>query len=118
MTAIDVQVERDDVDRALEQFLAGVGLEHCCPVQHALQAHVDRPAVVFQASWHLGARDKVAATAGVALPDGAVAFIAKFDAWARTIRGRVLIGGEDFTAVKDAVAGRPGALQFSVAVPA
>jgi len=116
MTIITATDEPNDVDVAIEQG-DGRNPQYGCPVQRALQRDVERLAVVFTASWHLGAQDKVLATKGVALPADVVAFIAAFDAWAKAVRHRMLMNGEDLETAKAAAAGRPAGLQFSVELP-
>jgi hypothetical protein len=114
--AFAVQVQSSDVDAAIEQIAHGAKLEYSCPVQRALQAHVERVAIVFKGSWHLGGRDKEPASHGVALPVEVVAYIAAFDAWAVAVRQSLRVNGGDLEAAKEAP-GRPGVLAFSAAVP-
>lgn len=121
MTAkiVEAKVTSEGIDTALVLFLAGARIHFCCPVQRALQAQIERIAVVYKFAWHLGEQDRIKATAGVPLPDEAVAFIAKFDAWARSVQHQLrLQGDDDVDAAKDVVkTPRPKPFQFSVALP-
>lgn len=121
MTAkiVEAEVTSEGIDTALELFLAGTRIHFCSPVQRALQAQIERIAVVFRFAWHLGEQDKVKATAGVPLPEAVVAFIATFDVWAKAVHYQVRMqGDDDVDAAKAAVkTPRPKPFRFSVVLP-
>ena len=117
MTTVTATILPVDVDAAIAEIIGGAKLQFACPIQRALQDHVERVAVVFQGSWHLAGRDKEPATNGVALPAEAIAFVAVFDTWAKAVRDRFRFNGGDLEAAKEEAPGRPGGLTFSVAVP-
>lgn len=124
MTAtVTASVTPEDVQEGLTRFLAGTAIQFCCPIQRALQRTTDRVAVVFRFAWHLGeqdrGKDRIPATVGEPLPEEAVVYIARFDAWAKAVRLELLRNGDDdvdraITAVKER---RPAALSFTVALP-
>lgn len=122
-TTVTADVTQADIDRALESFVSGTRIQFCCPVQRALQRTTDRVAVTYRWTWHLAQQTSgktvVLATKGVELPESAIAFIARFDTWAKAVVAALKFDpnlplGDARDVVKDPA---PRPFRFDVALP-